>query len=446
MTIVLAVADDLTGANATAGALATLGFTAVTLPVGRASQGATHLPADAVVISTNSRNLPKEQAVDLLEQAIAGLPLDTCLVAKRIDTTLRGNLAAETLALLQGVRRQRPESRVAGLVVAAYPASGRTTEGGRQLLHGLPVSQTAAAQDPLNPVTESRISRLFEHTGQATATEINLELVRGPQPTLAAALEHAARSADIVVVDAAADGDLTAIAQAANLVAGGLPHAPETPRAPIAWLPIDPGPFTAELAALSLTSATPPGQVVLVLAGSTSRQTQEQLDALRTRRAAAIGHLDLTELDQSDPAQTEAILAAATDSLARAAAEGAAIVGVQATPPSPTDRDQGAQATQAAATLGRLALAATQAIHPVGLYASGGDTAAAVIQALGATGLKIQRQVLPLAMLATLEGGPHHGLPIVTKGGLVGTATAALACVAALTPQPDNPRFPKRRH
>jgi uncharacterized protein YgbK (DUF1537 family) len=485
----VAVADDLTGANATAGALAALGFSSVTFPAPPRAWPLADLLPDAAAISTNSRNLPPTQAADLLKQVCSGIDLAAALVAKRIDTTLRGNLAPETLALLRAVRRQRPSQRVAALVVAAHPAAGRTTRQGVQLLDGVPVSQTPAGADPLRPVTESRISRLFETTGRAAVTEVHLDQVRTGLPALATALAAAAQASDIVVVDAAADDDLANIAQAAVLAGQSPVSAPQagsipTGRPPaLSWLAVDPGPFTAELAALALTPAAPPAGRVLVLAGSTSGQTQSQLDLLRTKRHAAIDYLDLSALPEMTPAaaapradshlpdglgdvgqrpaassggdtelhtegrltpseaaqcchaKSDHLVAAAVQRLARAAGGGAAILGLQATPPAGPPNATTAQAT--AQLLGRLATAAMAAVKPSGLYLTGGDTAAAVLQALGATGLRVHRQVLPLAMLGTLVGGPHDGLPVVTKGGLVGPATAALACVAALSQPPS---------
>ncbi|NLG70338.1 MAG: four-carbon acid sugar kinase family protein, partial [Firmicutes bacterium] len=41
-------------------------------------------------------------------------------------------------------------------------------------------------------------------------------------------------------------------------------------------------------------------------------------------------------------------------------------------------------------------------------------------------------QVLPLAALGQLVGGPSRGLRLVTKGGLVGGEDAAIRCVRRL--------------
>jgi D-threonate/D-erythronate kinase len=72
--------------------------------------------------------------------------------------------------------------------------------------------------------------------------------------------------------------------------------------------------------------------------------------------------------------------------------------------------------------------------HPVdGLYTTGGDVTAAVLAALGADGLEVDDEVVPLAVAGSLVGGPWDGVPVVTKGGLVGDSGTAVACVDHLT-------------
>jgi D-threonate/D-erythronate kinase len=51
---------------------------------------------------------------------------------------------------------------------------------------------------------------------------------------------------------------------------------------------------------------------------------------------------------------------------------------------------------------------------------------------LGAAGIQLEDEVVPLAVAGRLVGGPFHGLPLATKGGLVGDPLAAVACVEVL--------------
>ena len=60
---------------------------------------------------------------------------------------------------------------------------------------------------------------------------------------------------------------------------------------------------------------------------------------------------------------------------------------------------------------------------------TGGDVAEAVLQALEADGIEVLDEALPLAAVGVVKGGPHSGLPILTKGGLVGGPGAAVVCL-----------------
>lgn len=69
---------------------------------------------------------------------------------------------------------------------------------------------------------------------------------------------------------------------------------------------------------------------------------------------------------------------------------------------------------------------------PMGLYLSGGATARAVLDRLGARAVAVDGEVLPLAATGRILGGPHAGLRIVTKGGMIGGEDAIVQCLAAL--------------
>jgi uncharacterized protein YgbK (DUF1537 family) len=72
----------------------------------------------------------------------------------------------------------------------------------------------------------------------------------------------------------------------------------------------------------------------------------------------------------------------------------------------------------------RLLAAETAAIvrcrRPDGLFLSGGDTAAAVLGALEAGGVRLQIEILPGVIRGTVMGGASDGLPVVTKAGAFG--------------------------
>ncbi len=112
------------------------------------------------VIDTETRHLTGEEAYRkvsaLAEAARRGNPR---LIYKKTDSTLRGNIGSELAALV--------DVFAAPLMYApAYPAMGRTVKGGRLYVNGIPVSETAFARDPLNPIRDDSIRRLIGDCGQ----------------------------------------------------------------------------------------------------------------------------------------------------------------------------------------------------------------------------------------------------------------------------------------
>ena len=59
-----------------------------------------------------------------------------------------------------------------------------------------------------------------------------------------------------------------------------------------------------------------------------------------------------------------------------------------------------------------------------GWQSSGGDTAAAVLDALGSTGVSIQGQVITGMVQGRIRGGLMDRLPVVTKAGAFGKTDA----------------------
>jgi uncharacterized protein YgbK (DUF1537 family) len=83
------------------------------------------------------------------------------------------------------------------------------------------------------------------------------------------------------------------------------------------------------------------------------------------------------------------------------------------------------------AIAGKLGQAARMALGSrrwSGMVTTGGDVTLGVCSALGAHGIALEREVLPLASEGMLLGGQAEGTTIVTKGGLVGDETALYRC------------------
>jgi uncharacterized protein YgbK (DUF1537 family) len=74
---------------------------------------------------------------------------------------------------------------------------------------------------------------------------------------------------------------------------------------------------------------------------------------------------------------------------------------------------------------------------------TGGDVAAAVCAALGATALWLSGEISSGIPWGRLEGGSLHGSPVASKAGSFGNDNALLSCIdhltSELTSQPSGP-------
>ncbi|HEV8634993.1 MAG TPA: nucleotide-binding domain containing protein [Chloroflexota bacterium] len=76
-----------------------------------------------------------------------------------------------------------------------------------------------------------------------------------------------------------------------------------------------------------------------------------------------------------------------------------------------------ADPARVAARLGRRAREAARAARPDALVLTGGDTARAVLAALGARGIALRAELLPGVPLGRIVGGELDGVTVVTKAG-----------------------------
>lgn len=434
MGTVLVVADDLTGANAAAAGFARTGLRAVTAGAATRPDVVAEMVSrfDVVVASIDCRHEPPAVARERLAAVVrAGWPAE--LVCNRVDTTLRGNLGSTTRALLDEVRSLTGE-RVVALCAPAHPAAGRHTVGGTQLLGGRRLEETEVARDARTPVTTSDVAAVLTGQADLEVGHLDIAVVTGPEDSLDAALDEllagapTGRPLDVVVADAITEDHLDRVARAAVRAAR---------RGGVRWVTVDPGPASAALArALGLSSAAdrPP---VLAVSGSATELTRAQLAQVAAQRGVALHRAPtLPGSAVPDVDATAALL----DTLLAGAEPGATVVLATVLEEGDlrrVDPQEAARIPVALATAVRRNLE----LHPVdGIYCTGGDVTAALLAELGSTGLEVTDEVTPLAVAGSVVGGPWDGLPMVTKGGLVGDASAAVACLDHLRALADQHR------
>ncbi len=140
------VADDLTGAMDTAAPFAMNGFRTRVIPLSAAIASSSLDDVDVVAVNTETRHCPPDVARDVvracLSTLIQGRPE---FIFKKIDSTLRGNVAAEISETL--VR----SGRRGAIVTPAMPSQGRTLKNGMLFIWEAPLSLTAIGRDALTP-------------------------------------------------------------------------------------------------------------------------------------------------------------------------------------------------------------------------------------------------------------------------------------------------------
>lgn len=208
------IADDLTGANDTAlqfhqrGANTKILLDSDCVPKVKAG-------TEVWALSSESRNIPVEEAVQCVEKAVKTLSENFSFdyYYKKIDSTLRGHIARETLSMLEILNYD------AAIVIPAFPQEGRITVGGYHLAKGVPIGKTEIAIDPLSPITESHVptllkSQLDESMADIVGTIDLRTVLNGAGPVLMRINELIKEGKKIIVADSTSITDIEQIALA----------------------------------------------------------------------------------------------------------------------------------------------------------------------------------------------------------------------------------------
>jgi D-threonate/D-erythronate kinase len=395
--LIAVIADDLTGAADTGVQFVHAGYrTAVFFRATEVLEDDLH----AVSFDTDSRTMPAGFAAKRVLDA-AHAARGAHIVYKKLDSTLRGNVAAELAAALGGARRDRV------IVAPAFPAAGRTTVDGSQRVHSVPVDETEMANDPHTPVREAHVPSLLAHEFSSVGT-LGVEDLADHER-----VRRTLEDCECVVADAERDADLEALVRAVPdparvLWAGSAGLA-------LALGSVYPGPC-AGTAGVQRAPVRP----VLVVVGSLSGVAREQV----RRLVEAYGEVDVPVHGKESNAVQKAIGAA------RRALAG----GTCAVVHSPEERVASSESV-----LGELAEVAALLSEEglfEGLVLTGGATAVGVARRLGASGIRLEGEVetgVPMGVLV----GPRP-TPVVTKAGGFGGPDTLVGAVEELSGEEMN--------
>lgn len=399
MTRWLILADDLTGAADCAVAFARRGHAAaVAWP-----EAAGALPQAAVLaLDADSRRLAAAAARQAALLGAAAAP--GAALFKKIDSTLRGQPMAELAGLLAG-----PAAGRLAVLAPAVPRQGRITREGRVWLQGAPLEESALwAREHSYPH-----AALPELLGAAGLRPARLGLAALRAGAAADFLRESRNSgAQVVVCDAESQADLAALAQAGAGLGEGL-----------LWVGAA-GLAEALAGATAPGSATPPPAAprpggVLLVVGSVAEPSRAAAAMLAGQGAVRALPVPAALLRQGEGPAWRTCQAAILAAL-RAGAD--ALVTIEAA-------GEAVELAGGAVLAGRLALLLQPAgPHLAGLFATGGETARALLPRLGLAGLWLAEEVEPGMPLGhgigdgSAPGDAMAGLPVVTKAGGFGDA------------------------
>jgi uncharacterized protein YgbK (DUF1537 family) len=336
-----------------------------------------------------------------------------------VDSTLRGNLGAEIEAVLDIVK---PDCAI---IAPAFPKYGRTTVDGVQYLRGHPLHETEFGTDPTAPVKDANILQRLAEGSQRKAGRLTLDqLHAGPAEIKSVIKGLVNEGTELVVIDIAQQDDLKQLCLGLSQSDLRVVWVGSTGLAEFVPLALEA--TSASDAFLQDHRADP--RPALALVGSASETTRQQLDYAQSNYGLDIICLDPARLIQSRTTAAAELEQALVDLRAAIDSGHDAALIVRAS------RDEIAATQQLGISLhltsaqvaqqivDGLAYAASRLVSEgriSGIVATGGDTANALCNALGAQALEILGEVEAGIPIMRLLG--TQSLPLVTKAGGFGS-------------------------
>lgn len=397
------IADDLTGATDVALTFAREGLATIQVN-GVPDETLAVADADAIVVALKSRTIAAAEAVAMSSKALAWLRARGAAriyfkICSTFDSTPAGNIGPVADALAEAMAGALVGAPGAALnvVTPAYPRNARTVYQGHLFVGAALLSDTGMRTHPLTPMTDSNLVRVLQAQTPHRVGLLPCDVAAQGADALRQGLEAlAGAGVRHVIADAIDDAQLQALGRALRpqwLATGGAGLA-----AGLAAACRDPARATA---ATTIDWPRGPG---VILAGSCSPATLEQLDALGDTLPRR--QLDPLRLDR-DPDEVAAVIGWARRHL------GARPVLIHASaPPDQVAAAQAALGRERAAQLVEDAMRKiATALAGAGVerfVVAGGETSGAVVEALGVRALAIGPEIAPgVPWTRAADGRPY---------------------------------------
>lgn len=431
MPIIGAVADDLTGATTVGVLLSKSGVKTAAIFSNTELCDTDNLKKyDGLIISSDSRALPKETAYKRVRNATKGLKaIGIEQFSKRTDTTLRGKIGVEIDAMLDELG---PD--YIAIMVPAMPKSKRIMVGGFSIIEGVPLTKTQVFYDVKTPVKENYIPRLIQQQSENGVDLIKIDTVLKGKASLKHELIKSRNKGNrIILIDAISDEDIDLIA---------------TSIIELRWktLAVDPGSLTERLAVYKKDASeqTMPSanqeklvrsknndKIVIIAAGSATEVTKKQMDLLCVDQQHQRIHINPMDLilngDEGIKIALQNVMERITSCtkiksiLIETALQGERL------DLDKTDHDHhfppGESSKRINKSLGIIVglLIKKLGIERVaGLYMTGGETMVNVCSVLNVNSIELIDYVIPQTDIGRFIDGEYRDMPFICKGGMTG--------------------------
>ena len=398
----LIIADDFTGANDTGVQLRRRGFATEVLFAGK-PVGTEH----SVVIDTESRTVHPDHAYEIVSHAVENVDFGGFrFVIKKVDSTMRGNIASEVKAVDE---KFRPELMI---FAPALPDLGRTTVDGVQCLNGTEICRTELALDPKNPVVEDNLVRMLAAVYDEKVFLKRLPDVRGKDLTF--------EEGRIYACDAETNDDLKKILLAAGRTGKKILYI-----------------GTAGLAD-NLMQLERPSLPAFGVVASVSTVTNRQMKYCEGKGITMVQipvHRILSGEEDTAPYLEQAMeaLKCGEDTILLAntsynreelelSFEAGEKLGL-----GPVETGD-----KVRSIIGHLAMQVLEQVPVSGVFLTGGDTALGMLANIGADGSEILSEIRVGIPLVRVKGGSFEGLKLVTKAGAFGEDDAVVFALRKL--------------
>lgn len=413
------VADDITGANDIGAMLALNGYIA---DVFTRSHGglSVHLNgADALIVDTDSRLDSPQQAREKTLQAVEDLrSYNPSVYFAKTCSVFRGNVGAQLDAMLESLNAQ------CGMVIVGFPRNGRTTLHGIHYVYGQKLEESGFRNDPIHPMCESNLLEILSKQSRYAVTSFDAAYLERSEQEAKAHLDALKAMARYVIFDVRTQEDLRTIAgliKSEHFLCGSSAIMEELPKV---WM--TDAPLEERQQCLPVVSSNSRG--VIILSGSltsvTAKQTRyieaQHIPAFVLPGEAAFSSESRQAAINDIVASCQEYLSVGMNVLIRTENSPEAIAYTQALG-SANGYSAGSTGRLLSALLGEVVRLLIEKTGTRRIVVAGGETSAAVAQALGIHQMRILNEIEP--GVPTMIGIAENGIiyPLVFKSGSFGS-------------------------